>query len=201
MISARSGGIVSVRMLVPPVVLRREMDRLLVEFFYRNRAAQFRRAIVDFCRYYSVRPPRIEWYEYIDWGKAAGKTFDDGRIHLVHPENWQRGRVYKSERMWVQTVYHELAHYLFWTDAERKAEAFTCRMVRGLRRRTRRAVAMNRRASTIRRSAGARRRKSVGTGSATGAKRNEVRSPRTRLPSSRANGRRTAGLSRRRRAA
>jgi hypothetical protein len=110
------------------------MDRKLVEFFHQQRPLAFRQAISDFCRYYAVKTPRIEWCEYIDWGKAAGKTFEDGRIHLVHPENWQRGRIYNSERMWVQTVYHELAHYLFWTDAERKAEAFTQRMVRGLRR-------------------------------------------------------------------
>lgn len=126
------------RMLVPPVRRRRDMDRKLVEFFYQHRPAAFRRAVSDFCGYYEVKPPRIEWFEYIDWGRAAGKTFEDGRIHLVHPENWQRGRVYNSERMWVQTVYHELAHYLFWADAERKAEAFTVRMVRGLRRSTKR---------------------------------------------------------------
>ena len=128
------------RMLLPPVERRRDMDRNLVEFFRASRATVFRRAISEFCRYYHLRQPRIEWYEYIDWGKTAGRTFEDGRIHLVHPENWKRGRIYKSERMWVKTVYHELAHYLFWTDAERKAEVFTHRMVRGLRRSTRRAV-------------------------------------------------------------
>jgi hypothetical protein len=144
-----------VRMLVPPIVRRREMDRNLVEFFRVEVAAPFRRAIADFCRFYNVRGPRIEWCEYIDWGRAAGKTFQDGRIHLVHPENWKRGRVYKSERMWVQTVYHELAHYLFWADAERKAETFTRRMVRGLKRMGRRrsqspAAAVARRKSTMR---------------------------------------------------
>jgi predicted SprT family Zn-dependent metalloprotease len=145
-----------VRMLVPPIVRRREMDRNLVEFFRAEVAAPFRRAIADFCRFYNVRGPRIEWCEYIDWGRAAGKTFQDGRIHLVHPENWKRGRVYKSERMWVQTVYHELAHYLFWADAERKAETFTRRMVRGLKRIGRRrsqapaAAAVARRKSTMR---------------------------------------------------
>ena len=140
------------RMLLPPVERRREMDRNLVEFFRANRATAFRRAISEFCRYYHLRQPRIEWYEYIDWGKTAGRTFEDGRIHLVHPENWKRGRIYKSERMWVQTVYHELAHYLFWTDAERKAEAFTHRMVRGLRRTTRRgSVQATRRINTIKR--------------------------------------------------
>jgi hypothetical protein len=127
-----------VRMLLPPIVLRRQMDRNLADFFHGDRQALFRRAISDFCRFYGMKRPKIEWYEYIDWGKTAGKTFEDGRIHLVHPENWKRGRVYKSERMWVQTVYHELAHYLFWTDAERKAEAFMHRMVRGLRQISRR---------------------------------------------------------------
>src|SRR5579859_3403632 len=127
-----------VRMLLPPIDQRREMDKNLVVFFRGHGRIAFRRAIADFCRYYHLRRPRIEWYEYIDWGKTAGKTFEDGRIHLVHPENWKRGRIYKSERMWVQMVYHELAHYLFWTDAETKAETFTCRMVRGLRRTPRR---------------------------------------------------------------
>lgn len=126
--------LIFVRMLVPPVVLRRDLDRRLVDFFRHQQLTVFRQAITDFCRYYAVKPARIEWYQYIDWGKAAGKTFEDGRIHLIHPENWKRGRIYKSERMWVETVYHELAHYLFWTDAERKAEEFTLRMVRGLKR-------------------------------------------------------------------
>jgi predicted SprT family Zn-dependent metalloprotease len=147
-----------VRMLVPPIVQRREMDRNLVEFFHWEESAPFRRAVGNFCRYYNVKGPRIEWCEYIDWGKAAGKTFQDGRIHLVHPENWKRGRVYKSERMWVQTVYHELAHYLFWADAERKAESFTQLMVRGLkrveRRRRNRAIAVARRKATLRARAG-----------------------------------------------
>lgn len=145
------------RMLVPPIVQRREMDRNLVEFFRWEESTPFRRAVGNFCRYYNVKGPRIEWCEYIDWGKAAGKTFQDGRIHLVHPENWKRGRVYKSERMWVQTVYHELAHYLFWADAERKAESFTQLMVRGLKRlgrRRNRTIAMARRKASLRAQAG-----------------------------------------------
>ena len=126
------------RMIVPPIVNRREIDRNLVLFFRQHRAGAFRRAISDFCRYYNVKRPSIEWFEYLDWGKTAGKTFEDGRIHLVHPENWKRGRIYNKERMWIAMVYHEMGHYLFWTDAERKADAFAVRMVRGLRRPERR---------------------------------------------------------------
>jgi hypothetical protein len=99
----------------------------------------FRRAISDFCRYYRIGLPRIQWYEYIDYGKTAGKTYEDGRIHLIHPENWKRCRIHKSERMWIQTLYHEMGHFLFWTDAERKADAFQRRMVLGLRAQARRA--------------------------------------------------------------
>ncbi len=120
-------------MIVPSVVQRREIDRNLADFFRAHRPAAFRRAISALCRFYGVKRPRVAWFEYIDWGKTAGKTYEDGRIHLVHPENWKRGRVYNSERMWVQMIYHEMAHYLFWTDAERKADLFSRRMVTGLR--------------------------------------------------------------------
>ena len=146
------------RMIVPPVINRREIDRNLVLFFRQHRAGAFRRAISDFCRYYNVKRPAIEWFEYLDWGKTAGKTFEDGRIHLVHPENWKRGRIYNKERMWIAMVYHEMGHYLFWTDAERKADAFAVRMVRGLRgpgRRARPRVRLPASGRTARRTAAA----------------------------------------------
>jgi predicted SprT family Zn-dependent metalloprotease len=76
--------------------------------------------------------PNVAWFEYIDWGKTAGETYENGNIHLVHPENWKRGRKYNSERGWINMVYHELAHYFFWADAETKADTFAVRMVRGL---------------------------------------------------------------------
>ncbi|HEV3110098.1 MAG TPA: hypothetical protein VGY99_06365 [Candidatus Binataceae bacterium] len=122
------------RMIVPPLASRRIIDRGLSAYFRTHKAADFRRAVGEFCRFYAVKRPRIEWYEYIDWGKTAGKTYENGRIHLIHPENWKRGRKYKTERMWIQTFYHEMGHFLFWTDAERKADKFTRQMVRGLRR-------------------------------------------------------------------
>ena len=143
------------RMVVPPIVNRREIDRNLVLFFRDHRAGAFRRAISDFCRYYNVKRPLIEWFEYLDWGKTAGKTFEDGRIHLVHPENWKRGRIYNKERMWIAMVYHEMGHYLFWTDAERKADTFAARMVRGLRRLQRRRTRSPITGRTARRSAAA----------------------------------------------
>jgi hypothetical protein len=133
-----------VRMIVPPVANRREIDRNLGEFFRNHRAPRFNRAISLMCRYFNVRRPRIEWFEYIDWGKTAGRTYEDGRIHLVHPENWKRGRIYFSERLWIQMIYHEMGHFLFWTDAERKADMFSRRMVTGLRMPSRRSATRSR---------------------------------------------------------
>jgi hypothetical protein len=173
-----------VRMIVPSLALRRNIDRGLSAYFRTHKAAEFRRAVGEFCRFYGVKRPRIEWYEYIDWGKTAGKTFENGRVHLIHPENWKRGRIYKTERMWIQTFYHEMAHFLFWTDAERKADTFSRRMVRGLRRTAapsprRSAPAGLRRSGSVRvRRANGGRRPTAGRRQASRPKRVQARSSR-----------------------
>ncbi|MFQ5849917.1 MAG: hypothetical protein ACE5JU_04930 [Candidatus Binatia bacterium] len=120
------------RMMLPPLKERRLVDRYLTSFFREYKPADFKRAITYLCHFYHLRIPEVEWYEYIDWGKTAGKTYENGKIHLVHPENWKKGRKYNSERKWINTVYHEVAHYVFWADAEHKADNFAFRMVRGL---------------------------------------------------------------------
>jgi len=79
-----------------------------------------------------VKLPTVEWYEYLDWGKGAGRTWDNGIIQLVHPENWKKGRKYNTMKQWIHTVHHEMGHYLFWTDAERKADLFAAGMMQGV---------------------------------------------------------------------
>ena len=120
------------RMILPGVRERRAIDRQLTDFFRDHREAEFRHAIWALSRFYHLRPPRVDWYEYLDWGRTAGRCYEDGKIHLVHPENWKKGRKYNTERQWVNTVYHELGHYVFWADAERKADTFAARMERNL---------------------------------------------------------------------
>jgi hypothetical protein len=120
------------RMILPPPTERRAVDRQLVAFFRDYKPADFNRAVTALCRFFHLPRPRVEWFEYLDWGKTAGRTYENGKIHLVHPENWKNGRKYNSERQWIHTVYHEMGHYLFWADAEKKAEAFAYRMVRGM---------------------------------------------------------------------
>jgi hypothetical protein len=120
------------RMILPSLKERKVVDRHLSAFFASYKPADFNKAISSLCRFYHLKLPKIDWYEYIDWGKTAGTTYENGKIHLVHPENWKKGRKYNSERSWINTVYHEMGHYIFWADPERKAEQFAARMVRGL---------------------------------------------------------------------
>ncbi len=129
------------RMIIPGVRERRLIDRQLTGFFHDYREAGFRRAIAALSRFYHLRSPRVEWFEYLDWGKSAGRCYEDGMIHLVHPENWKKGRKYNSERQWILAVYHEMGHYMLWTDAERKADAFAYRFVRGVSNGQRKRVA------------------------------------------------------------
>ena len=120
------------RMILPPLKERRLIHRHLETFFRDNHQVDFNRAIALMCRFYHLKRPRVEWFEYIDWGRTAGKTYEDGKIHLVHPENWKNGRKYNSERQWINTVYHEMGHYVFWADAEPKADIFAFRMAKGV---------------------------------------------------------------------
>src|SRR5437773_6753608 len=120
------------RMMFPGVRERRTVDRLLTSFFREHRELDFRRGIGLLGRFYLLPCPRVDWFEYLDWGKTAGRTYENGRIHLVHPENWKRGRKYNSERQWIHTVYHEMGHYVLWADAERKADGFAYQFVRGV---------------------------------------------------------------------
>ena len=55
----------------------------------------------------------------------------NGQIYLFSRE-LEKGREYNSERRWINTVYHEMGHYIFWADAENKADMFASRIVRGL---------------------------------------------------------------------
>jgi hypothetical protein len=119
-------------MIVPSVRERRAIHRLLSEFFQEHKLAKFNKAIAEICRFYRLRKPKVEWFEYLDWGRTAGRTYENGKVHLVHPENWKRGRKYNSERQWINTVFHEMGHYILWTDAEVKADLFANKMERDI---------------------------------------------------------------------
>jgi len=119
-------------MIMPGIRERRAVDRRLRAFFREYGVRNFQGALATLSRFYRLRTPRVRWFEYLDWGKTGGRTYENGTIHLVHPENWKRGRKYNSERQWVHTVYHEMGHYVLWADAERKADQFADLFLRGV---------------------------------------------------------------------
>ena len=123
------------RMVLPGVRYRRSIDRRLSGFFRTYEEAHFQHALSRFSHFYRLPCPRVHWFEYLDWGKTGGRCCENGTLLLVHPENWKRGRKYRSERRWINMVYHELGHFVLWADAERKADAFALRFVRGVGRR------------------------------------------------------------------
>src|SRR5205814_4486126 len=107
-------------------------DRQLTRYFRAQREVGLRPALALLGPFYRPpRPPGV-WFEDLHWGKTAGRTYENGAVHLVHPENWKNGRKYNSERQWIHTVYHEMGHYMLWADAERKADNFAYRFVRGV---------------------------------------------------------------------
>ena len=84
------------RMVLPTIKERRGVDRLLSSFFADYKAQDFKRAVSALCRFYHLKNPKVEWFEYIDWGRTAGKTYENGQIYLVHPENWKKGTKYNG---------------------------------------------------------------------------------------------------------
>ena len=92
------------RMILPTQRDRLRADAALRAFFASYREADFRRAIRTICRFYDLKLPTVEWYEYLDWGKGAGRTWENGHIQLVHPENWKKGRKYNTMKQWILTV-------------------------------------------------------------------------------------------------
>lgn len=113
------------KMFLPEKEDRVRVLVFLRKYFDTEKALYFDRAIRELCAQFKVKQPKIEFYDSL--GEKAGLTFENGIIHLVHPADWKKNRKYKTQARWVDTALHEFAHYLFWTDAEKKADLFSHR--------------------------------------------------------------------------
>ena len=117
----------------PPKIDCRYIHRKLKGFYKANenigelhpdKMIEFDRAIKRFCDYYHISVPTIQWYIKIDMGRTLGNCHEHGEIGLLTPTTHPY-----SIDSWINTVYHELGHYILWADAEPKAEAFADRMM------------------------------------------------------------------------
>jgi hypothetical protein len=119
---------------LPPVDTLRLVNEHLSEFFDTYQVPDFELAEEAFFAHYASIHPTTEFFRYLDGGRTGGRTFDDGKVHLQHPEDWKRGKRNNSKRLWVRTVIHEWAHYLLYSNAEEKAERFERQFVSAIRK-------------------------------------------------------------------
>lgn len=68
------------RMILPSLKERRTVDRLLSAFFRDYKATDFKKAIATLCRFYHLKNPKVEWFEYIDWGKLLERLTKTARF-------------------------------------------------------------------------------------------------------------------------
>ncbi len=115
-----------------PVAVRRKVHMLLERFFDDYQKPDFDNAMQLLADAYGAKVPEVTFYEYLGYGRVGGFTWEDGKIELQHPENWKKARI-NSKAKWVRTVLHEFAHYLFWADAEAKADRFENHFLKGIR--------------------------------------------------------------------
>lgn len=108
----------------PPKATQREIVYRLRMFFKTEEVEFFNAALNLFFSYYEEPIPKVEWYLRMDDSAIAGLTYDNGKIDLIAPEAWKKRKKYKTQRRWIEVCFHELYHYLFWVDDERKAEEF-----------------------------------------------------------------------------
>lgn len=100
---------------------------------FQNKQVEFNRVLKRFCDFFHLPIPKIEWYESIigtDFltGKwIVGKCFqDEPKLRLIKPHFYNNLPLNMN---WEEVVYHELGHYILWSDAEFKAKQFAKRMM------------------------------------------------------------------------
>ena len=90
---------------------------------------EFDRAMQRLFQFFQLSIPKIEWYD--DLGKPFGSSnrilgqcTPEGTIRLLTPNK----HAYGGFEGWLDTVYHEIGHYVLWADCEKKAQEFAKKM-------------------------------------------------------------------------
>ena len=71
------------RMMIPGLRERRAVDAHLTDFFRTHRQFPFRRAMAAMSRFYELPTPRVEWFQWLDWGKSVGRTYVDAGANEI----------------------------------------------------------------------------------------------------------------------
>ena len=116
--------------------MRRNVHAATTVFFDTSRQAVLQAALAMWARFYEVPVPRVTLVRSIrkdrDGNTILGRCFSDGVIELWLPAAWRK-RQLGTRADYCRTLYHELAHYLFFVRDEQKAELYAARFVRGIK--------------------------------------------------------------------
>jgi len=123
------------KLALPPLKDRRYAKKKLKIFWKENRdnkftpddMTEFNRALTRLFRFFQLPIPNISWYKELGFGGTRlGQCTSQGEIQLLTPH--YHGDDFES---WLNTVYHEIGHYVLWYDEEKKAREFASKMRRG----------------------------------------------------------------------
>lgn len=120
------------RLLIPGLKIRRPLVAELSEFFRYEKPARLRSAARQLAAFYRLPVPDIRMVECWTDRRLKGETLENGRIYLMAPRAWKLRRVEHTEREWLAVALHEMAHYVLWADAERKADRWAALWLTGL---------------------------------------------------------------------
>lgn len=88
---------------------------------------EFKRAMQRLFDFFQLPVPKITWCSHIPNSsglKTLGQCTEKGEINLLTP-HFHQG----TFEAWLNTVYHEIGHYVLWADCETKAREFASKMV------------------------------------------------------------------------
>jgi hypothetical protein len=98
------------------------------EAYPKYESAEFRRALDRLFRFFQLPIPAIEWYDRLgstfENNRILGQCTAEGTVKLLTPNKHGNG----GFEGWVDTVYHEIGHYILWADCEKKAKEFASKM-------------------------------------------------------------------------
>ena len=117
---------------MPTLSLRRRVIADLEWFFNSStELTSYNRAVGRLAMFYEVKLPKTTWHNSSDMPMYNGECTAGGELRLIYPDSWKKRKAYNTCAKWINTVLHEMGHFILWVDHEDRANQFASRMVRG----------------------------------------------------------------------
>lgn len=86
---------------------------------------ELKRALMRLCKFFAIPIPKLEFYKTFGGVnlKVLGQCTPEGTLELLTPLR------YPNFRRWSAVFFHEFGHYIYWANAEKKANEFEKRMM------------------------------------------------------------------------